>query len=319
MEALGITYAIVTILAWGSWLVPAQNVKFANEQVKAFYMGIAAVLGGVLVVLVRGEWGQLLNMAAWIPLIGGLLWAVSAYFAFVGCKHIGIAKAMGIWAPLNIVVSFIWGFTLFGQLKDTSLLLQLIAIESVVIVIIGILMIIFSEGSKVESSREKRHSPLLGVLASCIAGILWGSYYIPAAYLWGVTGGEEIVSPWTSAFPLALGILIGTIVLVMVSGKSPRLERSEDYIRALASGVLWTAGNYGMLLMVREIGTGPGYTLASLCVIVNALWGIFLFKQPPPRSKAARLTLLGVLLATLAGIVLGNLNALEGMYQVTLK
>ena len=28
------------VMAWGSWLVPSQNVKFSNEQAKAFYQEI---------------------------------------------------------------------------------------------------------------------------------------------------------------------------------------------------------------------------------------------------------------------------------------
>ena len=37
---------------------------------------------------------------------------------------------------------------------------------------------------------------------------------------------------------------------------------------------LWTVGNYGMLLLVGELGTGKGYTIAQLSVVVNALMGI---------------------------------------------
>ena len=44
MDTLGIFYAIATVLAWGTWLVPAQKVKFANEQVKIFYVAVATCL-----------------------------------------------------------------------------------------------------------------------------------------------------------------------------------------------------------------------------------------------------------------------------------
>jgi glucose uptake protein len=31
---LGIFYALITVLAWGTWLAPSQNVPFKNQQIK---------------------------------------------------------------------------------------------------------------------------------------------------------------------------------------------------------------------------------------------------------------------------------------------
>ena len=31
---LGIFYAVITVLAWGTWLAPSQNVPFKNQQIK---------------------------------------------------------------------------------------------------------------------------------------------------------------------------------------------------------------------------------------------------------------------------------------------
>ena len=50
-----------------------------------------------------------------------------------------------------------------------------------------------------------------------------------------------------------------------------------------------------------------------------ALCGAFYFKDSAPRSRAALLTILGVLIATLAGLVLGNIELLETTYEITLR
>ncbi|MCJ7702965.1 MAG: GRP family sugar transporter [Anaerolineales bacterium] len=63
-----------------------------------------------------------------------------------------------------------------------------------------------------------------------------------------------------------------------------------------------------MLLLVDTLGAGRGFTIAQLSVVVNALVGIFWLKDPRPGSRPARLTLLGCVLATLGGILLGNLK-----------
>ena len=319
MDTLGILFAIITVMAWGSWLVPSQKVKFPNEQAKTFYVALCTTVITAIIVLVRGEFGQLASAGAWLPVVGGLIWAVSAYCAFVACNHIGIAKAFGIWAPLNIIVSFVWSLTLFGQFRDSSLLIGLLAVQAVALVTVGILMIIFSGDSGGGEEGKSGKSATVGLLGAVGAGILWGTYYIPSAYLSrNIEGGAE-VSAWAAVLPLAIGMLIGTSVMVAITRKSPKLESPIAYVKALSSGGLWALGNFGMLLTVNAIGPGPGYTIASLCVVVNALWGVFYFKDPAPKTRAALLTIIGVLIATLAGLVLGNLGLLESMYEITLS
>jgi hypothetical protein len=52
-------------------------------------------------------------------IIGGLIWAVSCWFAFVGVSKIGMAKAFGIWAPMNVIVGIIRGIVLRGEFIHT--------------------------------------------------------------------------------------------------------------------------------------------------------------------------------------------------------
>jgi glucose uptake protein len=66
-------------------------------------------------------------------------------------------------------------------------------------------------------------------------------------------------------------------------------------------------GNYGMLLLVGVIGAGKGFTISQLAIIINALIGIYWLHEPGPGTRAARLTFIGCTLATVGGIVLGNL------------
>lgn len=308
MGIIGIVYAVVCVMAWGSWLVPSEKVKFPNEQAKTFFVALATTVIAFLVVLGRGELGQLSTGVAWVPVMGGLIWAVSAYCAFVGCNHIGIAKAFGIWAPLNIIVSFVWSLTLFGQFRDSSVMAWIVGLVSLVLMVAGVLMII---GTGSGEGGDAGKSKVKGLLGAVGAGVLWGTFYIPAAYVSETSTELARISPWASALPLAVGMLIGTTVMVATTRAAPKLGTPVEYVKAMGSGGLWCLGFFGMLLMVAAIGPGPGYTLASLCVAVNALWGVFYFKDPAPKTKAANLTLLGVLIATLAGTVLGNFGSLD--------
>ena len=88
MDIVGVVFALMCVMAWGSWLVPSQNVKFSNEQAKAFYVALSTLISMILVVAIRGELGALGSAGAWVPVLGGLIWAVSAYCAFLACNHI---------------------------------------------------------------------------------------------------------------------------------------------------------------------------------------------------------------------------------------
>ena len=89
------------------------------------------------------------------------------------------------------------------------------------------------------------------------------------------------------AFPLAIGMCVGSLLLTALARQTPRLAHASDTLRAVLTGLIWTVGNYGMLLLVGALGAGRGFTIAQLSVVVNALVGILWLKDPHPRSRAA--------------------------------
>jgi glucose uptake protein len=100
----------------------------------------------------------------------------------------------------------------------------------------------------------------------------------------------------------------GGLILALLSRQSWRLAAPGDYLRAGLTGALWSVGNYGVLLLVDAIGAGKGFTISQISVVVGALIGIYWLHEPPPKTRAARLTFVGCVLATIGGIVLGNLK-----------
>ncbi len=294
---LGIFYAVITVLAWGTWLAPSQNVPFKNQQIKTFYVAIAALALAFLVTLPQGL-NQITAAVFWPPFIGGLVWAVSGYCAFTATNKIGMARASGIWSPLNIVVSLFWGATIFREFLNTGTDGLIVLIISVAVIIVGVLLIIFAKG-RGDQTRNQRDLTI-GVLGAIGAGILWGSYFIPIK--------QSAVSLWIATFPLTIGIFVGSTVLMLLARQSPRLEKRSDYARVGLSGVLWGVGNYGVLLLINEIGAGRGFTISQLGVVVNALIGVYWLKDPQPRTRASTLTLIGCVLAMAGGVVLGNLK-----------
>jgi glucose uptake protein len=289
---LGYLYAVITVLAWGTWLTPSQNLPFKNQQIKTFYVAGANLLLALVVALLQKQ-GQLSWNIVGLPFIGGLVWSLSGFLAFTATYRVGMAKAFGIWAPVNIVVSIFWGVLLFHEFLNPSLLLLL----SVLAIIAGVLLIILARRDGVKAEGK---NAAIGFLSAVGAGILWGSYFIPIKL--------SQASLWVTALPLAVGIFMGSAALALLTRQPLPLGRPFDYLRVAATGLLWGIGNYGSLLLIEELGAGKGFTIAQLSVVVNALIGIYWLKDPHPRSRAAALTLAGCVLATVGGIVFGNIK-----------
>ncbi len=297
----GIIFAFITVLAWGSWIAPSQNVPLKGQQTRTFYTSVAVLFLGVIVAGFLNFEG--LNSKTFFgPVIGGFLWAFSCWFAFIGVSKIGMAKAFGIWAPMNVIVGITWGIVLRGEFIHTSTQNQLMALLSVVVMICGILLIVFSGDS--DKTKVSKKDKIYGLLGTSGAGIGFASYFIPINM---AIDGQPDFTMWVGTFPLAIGMFIGSLILVVLSKSSLKLEKGRHYPLILLSGALWAIGNYGALVMMKpeNLGTGQGFAVAQLCMVVNAILGIYIFKTPKPRTKAANLTLIGVFIAAIGGAIFG--------------
>lgn len=192
---------------------------------------------------------------------------------------------------------------LFGEFLKAGPMGIALSAVSVLMIMSGILLIVFSGQSK--DQPDKTRNSRAGFTGAIAAGILWGTYFIPTTYLARQT---PEVNDWVTAFPMAVGMFVGSTALVLWGRKRPSCKSRSDYGLVLLTGILWSIGNFAMLLMVQEIGLGKGFTIAQLCVAVAVLIGIFYFREPAPGSKAAKWTLTGVAIATSGGIILGNLK-----------
>ena len=127
-----------------------------------------------------------------------------------------------------------------------------------------------------------------GFLWAGAAGVLWGSYFIPAQW--------ADVPAQVSNVPLALGILVGALVLCLPAREPVRLALRPT-LGLLGAGLLFGLGNLALLGLVSRVGTGTGFTIAQLSLAVNAGIGIWFFHVPRPGTSQARRVLTGILIA----------------------
>ena len=72
--------------------------------------------------------------------------------------------------------------------------------------------------------------------------------------------------------------------------------------------LLFGIGDLTLLGLVARVGTGTGFTIAQLSLLVNASIGIWAFHVPKPGTPQARKVLAGILIAGAGGCVIGAMR-----------
>jgi glucose uptake protein len=278
-------------MAWGIWLVPAQRIQPRNQLIEVFYVTAGNLVVATGVGFMMGS-SPLPGKQFGLIFMGGAVWTLSGFCAFGATARLGIARAAGLWSPLNIIVSLAWGALLFGEFTRATPSQLGITGLAIAGLVAGLLIIITAEKSANPVSDRTGWWLALG------AGILWGSYFLPIR----ISGA----SPWSAAFPMSLG-MFGTAALIALVLKVPlRSVGMRGSLLQTLCGVLWAVGNYGSLLMMERWGTGRGFAMAQLSLVINGLVGIYFFRSPTPGTSPARRVLIGCAIATVSGICLGT-------------
>jgi drug/metabolite transporter (DMT)-like permease len=100
---------------------------------------------------------------------------------------------------------------IFGELNRLSATQFAVLGASLVIVLVGVLLIVGSQ-DRTEGSPEPERAGSFGrgIIWATAAGILWGTYFVPAQW--------ARVPSQVSDFPLAPGILVAGVALVLHGG-----------------------------------------------------------------------------------------------------
>src|ERR1044071_2438358 len=147
-------YALITVFGWGTWLAPSQKVRFPSQEIKTLYVVATNLAIATIVAIWQGAVAELTPRTFGLTVLGGMIWAVGGLCAFTGTNKLGIAKAFGIWAPLNIIVSLIWGAALFHEFINISLGSIVLLVAAILMILAGVLLIIFAKGTN-EGGRER--------------------------------------------------------------------------------------------------------------------------------------------------------------------
>ncbi len=286
--------AFVMVAAFGTWIPLAQMLPGVPQRTRTLYATVGNVIVAGIALLAGGGHLEFGWRGFWLPLAGGVIWTAGNYSAFRASELAGIARAAGTWTPLNIIVAFAWGALLFHELDHFPGIRFVLLAVALAAILAGILLIVGSQDSSQPAPAARG-----GLLWAGAAGILWGSYFVPAQ--WAAEPAQ------VSNFPLALGILGAGLALALPAGELARLN-PRALTTQIGAGVLFGIGDLALLGLVARVGTGTGFTIAQLSLLVNASVGIWAFHVPPPGTPAARKVIAGIVIAGIGGCVIGAMR-----------
>ncbi len=291
---------IFTILLWWVWLIFSRKsaAKLDNPFLENFLITFGAFIFNLGVFLVYVLYSSNFDFQFHYflyPFLSGVIWAFACLFAMIACSKIGVGKAMAIWAPSGMVVSFLWWVLYYGEFSSSLIY----AFASVILVIIWISLVI-----RARNPDDNTKILFSGVGFSIAASLVWwGTYLVPLKEL------SSDVSVFITLLPLSIGMLVGSAGIYGVKKRFAWLNRKNITIGVpiMLSGFVWAIANLFAIIAVLYIGMWKAYPLAELCAVVNALFAVFFLKEIIHKDKI-KIFFLWVFIAIIGAIWLSILK-----------
>jgi glucose uptake protein len=286
--------ALITLLLFGSWAVPSKTLR-VEAGANAFWLTVGHFILSIVLFTFVVQPIPLQDFV--LSFIAGVLWGIGIFAGFYAIKQLGITRAQGIWVPVVVTVSALWGLLFFGEAYKMGTEKLVLSVVSIIILIIAALVVIFS--MRVEKSHSKNPHIGSGILAATLLGIFHGTFFVPLH--------ASKLSLFVTFVPLTLGMVTTSYLLARIQ-KTPLTYSWQAILRMISGGLILGTGNYMALLTVQILGVAQGYPLTQLGIVVNTLWGILLFKEVTS-TKGRVLVLIGIVIA-LGGAFLLNVARL---------
>lgn len=248
MTDLGLLFAVLAAISWGTFFVPVRKVGVTN----VWQLQGATSFGILLFAIPIGFfWGFEIQLSG---LFSGLIWTAANLLALYSVKLIGLARTSPLLAGFSIITAFVWGTAFFGETFD-SLVLALVAIG---LLLSGLPLV--SSGEKNPAVQKK------GYLTAVASGLIGGSYIIPMQATQTLQSGFFSLS----LFIFAIGIPLFFFARRFIK---------KETIAGLVSGILFNLGSLSVLVAVGLIGITTAFPISQTATLFAVSWGILYFKE----------------------------------------
>lgn len=300
---------VVCGLTAGAWLGAAEApTKLVATGISPFIISLGMVAGvfvarWTLPVAIKGTsyvWLDLKDkphLAAW-AVLAGMLWAVANTLTVFAIRNVGLSVAFPLWNT-NSLVGLFWGWLLFNELRDAGRHQRAKVLGGAAAIVAGAMLL-----AKATSHQPPHpaHSAALGVAAALMAGLLWGTMYIPyrKAYISGM-------NPLSFVTVFTFGELATCVILAMAfhGGWQPMMAELGRVKPAMfwlfLGGFCWVLGDLFQQYAAKYIGIGRGIPLSNTNQLWGLAWGALVFGEFAGLDGTARALIVTGSLVMIAG------------------
>uniref|UniRef100_A0A8D2IVV3 Transmembrane protein 144 n=1 Tax=Varanus komodoensis TaxID=61221 RepID=A0A8D2IVV3_VARKO len=292
---IGFISSGVAVILFGTNFVPVKKFDTGDGMFFQWILCAAIWIVSLIVNLIQ-------NSPRFWPLamVGGFLWATGNITVVPIVKTIGLGLGLLIWASFNLLTG--WASSRFGWfgIDPEKVVKPVLNYIGAGLSVLSTILFLFIKSDVQSSPQPSESTPLLrehvslvllllGCSLAVIAGILYGSSFVPVLYI--KDHGRKNGTAYTGASQYDLdyvfahfsGIfLTSTIYFLIYCGimkNNPKVY-PEAIIPGFVSGVLWAiadccwflANHYlSAVISFPIITAGPG--------LIAALWGVLVFKE----------------------------------------
>lgn len=279
---IGILLALIPAVAWGSLVLV--SVKLGGN---AYSQTMGITVGAFLFSLVMFFFSNPdLTPLVWsIGIVSGIFWTVGQLNQLASVKHIGVSKTVPISTGMQLIGTTLFGVLLFKE-WDTKMTVILGSI-AILLIIGGV--VLTSIGQKDDKDAGK--SLKKGLLILFISSLGYIGYVIIIRYF--------EIDGWAAILPQAIGMVAAAAAL------TARHKPFDKFaLRNILTGLMWAAGNLGLLLALPKIGVATSFSLSQTGIIISTLGGIFLLGEKKTKKQII-FVIIGCVLIIAGGVLLG--------------
>jgi drug/metabolite transporter (DMT)-like permease len=294
----------------GAWLGAAEApTKLVKVGISPIVVSLLMVLGVFLArwclpALVRGS-GQIRSDLRNAPhllvwgMLAGCLWAVANTLTIFAIRDIGLSIAFPLW-NMNSLLGILWGSLLFNELRNAGALRWMNVLGGAALMFGGAVLLALAT-----SSQSTAEHPMRGVVAALMAGVLWGTMYVPyrKAYLTGMNPLSFV-----AIFSVGESITMAGLALSYGGGRAllGQLSASREVLFWLMlGGFVWVVGDVLQQYAAKYVGISRGIPLSNTNQLWGLIWGILVFGELHGRGPSAYAQVIGgsLLIAVGAGVI----------------
>ncbi len=278
-----ILFGLIPAIMWG--IQPIIMTKIGSKSTKKV---IGMALGIFLSSLIIGIFKKPSNWTLFllsISFIDGLALSFGLMNQIKGLELLGVSKGTPISTGTQLVGASLVAAIFFKEW--TSFYQYSLGILANILIILGVAMTAYKE-------KNQKHTNIkLGVL-TLIASSTGFILYTVILRVFNI----EI---WDALIPQGLGMLIGSYLLARKNDKHLFTLNSFKHI---ITGFIFAMGNLTLMISNNLNGLAIGFTLTQMNVVIATIGGLVILKEDRS-NKEIQLTILGLILVVVGGILIG--------------